>query len=107
MDSRDVYEMIRTVPRGRVTTYGYIASLVGMPKNSRQVGYILKNLPSSGEWSTANVPWWRIVNARGGISPRERTDGVQRQAEMLLVEGVAVSSRGGETFVDMNVYGWT
>lgn len=75
-----VYEAIQEIPYGKVTSYGHIARLVGKPECPRQVGVCLKNLPSpspSGDSSrtkprfhSGNVPWQRVINAKGGISPR-------------------------------------
>src|SRR5438067_13101960 len=64
-----IYAAVRRVPKGRVTTYGAIADLAGLDGHARQVGYALNDLPSG-----SNVPWHRVVNARGEISPRSRGD---------------------------------
>lgn len=74
---------VRKVPRGRVATYGQIALLAGIPKNARQVGTVLRNLPENSK-----VPWHRIVNSQGRIS--DRGDGVFAglQRYLLVEEGV-------------------
>ncbi|KAH3677451.1 hypothetical protein OGATHE_000925 [Ogataea polymorpha] len=53
-----------------------------------------------------SLPWWRVVNSQGMISKRERADAVREQASLLRGEGVIVSERGGEYFVDLNKFGW-
>lgn len=83
------YAVIRTIPRGRVMTYGDVASHAGYFGWARRVGYALFAL------SDAGVPWWRVVNAKGAISPgRGRGDGAARQRELLGVEGVVFGASG-------------
>ena len=53
-----IYAVVRRVPKGRVATYGQIAKLAGIPKNSRQVGTVLRSIPHGIE-----IPWYRIVKA--------------------------------------------
>ena len=59
------YDVVRQIPTGRVTTYGTVASLAGLPGRARQVGYALAALRDD-----ATVPWQRVVNAKGEVSPR-------------------------------------
>jgi len=78
-----IYAVVRRIPRGRVATYGQIAFLAGLAGHARQVGYALAALgPES------RVPWHRVINAQGRVSPRALPgwDGVQRQ--LLRREGV-------------------
>ncbi|KAF1987194.1 DNA binding methylated-DNA--cysteine S-methyltransferase [Aulographum hederae CBS 113979] len=104
-----VYHAVQKVPLGRVTSYGHIARLIGYPERPRQVGVALKHLPSADGNSRMNdntVPWQRVVNSKGGISPRG-PDGARRQAEALRREGVQVDSNSmGELSVALEVYGW-
>ncbi|KAL4949530.1 6-O-methylguanine DNA methyltransferase [Aspergillus filifer] len=104
-----VYSLVRLIPPGRVTSYGHIAALLGEPKRPRQVGICLKHLPdpASGEFfHSGNVPWQRVVNARGMISHRG-PGSAARQAERLRDEGVTVDSDSmGEFYVDFGVFGW-
>ncbi|KAI1633811.1 DNA binding methylated-DNA--cysteine S-methyltransferase [Biscogniauxia mediterranea] len=114
-----VYSAVREIPHGRVTTYGHIARLVGTPQRARQVGTCLKYLPRRADTvnddnqnhnnnnNDATVPWQRVINAKGAISPRSQPSGAQSQADALQAEGVAVT-RGslGELLVDLDQYGW-
>ena len=109
-----VYSMVQFCPYGRVTTYGHIAYLLDYPQRARQVGVCLKYLPlyeASREnelpHHDRNVPWQRILNAKGGISPRE-AGGVQRQAAKLREEGVEVDEGRAldEWQVDLDTWGW-
>ncbi|KAL9060190.1 MAG: hypothetical protein Q9162_000804 [Coniocarpon cinnabarinum] len=104
-----VYETIQKIPHGRVTTYGHIAMLVGTPERPRQVGVALKHLPSheaAVEFHNQNVPWQRVINAKGTVTPRGREE-AGRQAAALEAEGVEVT-RGslGEYQVDFARFGW-
>ena len=58
-----IYEVVCRIPRGRVAAYGQVAAEAGLPGHARLVGYALHNLPDD-----TDVPWHRVVNARGGIS---------------------------------------
>ena len=77
-----IYRVISRIPRGRVATYGQIAQLAGVPGGARQVGYALA---ASGD---AKVPWHRVVNARGEISPRAERCFELLQRQLLSREGV-------------------
>ena len=81
--------MVRRIPRGRVATYGQIASLAGLAGHARQVGYALNALPDS----TA-VPWHRVVNAAGRISTRAVPGGELVQRLLLEKEGIRLDGRG-------------
>jgi len=77
-----IYRTVLRIPRGRVATYGQIAELAGVPGGGRQVGYALA---ASGD---APVPWHRVVNARGEISPRAERCFEVLQRQLLAREGV-------------------
>ena len=92
-----IYAIVRRIPKGRVATYGQVASLAGLGGHARQVGYALSALPDR----TA-VPWHRVINARGEVSPRsEGCD--DRQRDLLDAEGVH-SDPGGR--VALSRYRW-
>jgi methylated-DNA-protein-cysteine methyltransferase related protein len=62
---RRIYSVVSRIPRGRVATYGQVARLAGIPGQARLVGYALSALDDR-----SRVPWHRVVNAEGRISPR-------------------------------------
>jgi methylated-DNA-protein-cysteine methyltransferase related protein len=93
-----IWSMVRKIPRGRVATYGQIADLAGFEGHARQVGYALHNLPSPSD-----VPWHRVVNARGEVSPRTAGDSHELQKMLLEGEGVEFSLAGR---VDLGKFGW-
>jgi methylated-DNA-protein-cysteine methyltransferase-like protein len=93
-----IYAVVRRIPRGRVATYGQVAQLAGIPGHARQVGYALHAL----RWGTS-LPWQRVVNARGEISPRSvpGADGIQRR--LLEREGVHFDASGR---IDLTRFRW-
>lgn len=84
-----IYAIVRKIPAGRVATYGQVATLAGIDGHARQVGYALHHLPER-----SNVPWHRVVNARGEISPRSAGDSHELQRMLLEGEGVEFSRDG-------------
>ena len=95
---RAVYELVRRIPRGRVMTYGQIATLLESRLSPRAVGWAMHGAPRG-------VPWQRVVNASGGTSTDrlpEMPPGLQRA--MLEAEGV-VFREGGT--LDLARYRWT
>lgn len=89
--------MVRAIPAGRVATYGQIATLAGLPGHARQVGYALYAL------SDDDVPWHRVINARGEISRRSDPGPEPLQRVMLESEGVVFDEHGR---VDLRRFGW-
>lgn len=86
------------IPPGKVATYGQVAALAGLAGHARQTGYALHALPEGSD-----VPWHRVINARGEVSPRAEPgrDGYQRH--LLEEEGVAFNERGR---VDLARFQW-
>ena len=91
------YALIDSIPRGRVATYGQIAREAGLPRHARHVGHALRELPAS-----SRLPWHRVLNARGEISPRPGGC-FPAQSELLRAEGVDVRDGGR---VDLERYRW-
>jgi len=92
-----IYAVVRRIPRGRVATYGQIATLAGLPGHARQVGYAMHALPSG-----SLVPWHRVINASGGISLRATEWGGLQRA-LLEAEGVRFDREGR---VPLERFGW-
>jgi methylated-DNA-protein-cysteine methyltransferase-like protein len=84
-----IYSVVRRIPRGRVATYGQVASLAGLAGHARQVGYALNALPDG-----TVVPWHRVVNAAGRISARSTPGSELVQQLLLEKEGVRLDARG-------------
>lgn len=99
------YEKMRIVclaiPEGKVATYGQIAMLCGKPKNSRQVGYGLReNL--AGE----DIPAFQVVNGKGELSGAFHFHIPGPQKTLLEADGVEVFWIGHNWCVDLKKYGW-
>jgi methylated-DNA-protein-cysteine methyltransferase related protein len=90
-----IWRAVKRIPRGRVSTYGVIARLAGLPKQARLVGYALHALPEG-----ADVPWQRVVNAKGAISLPPVA--ARRQKALLTAEGIRFSSER----IPLGTYGW-
>ncbi len=78
-----IYDIVRKIPRGRVATYGQIATLVGNPRLSRVVGYALHVNPDP-----STIPCHRVVNRMGQPSPAFAFGGANIQIALLEEEGV-------------------
>lgn len=89
--------VVREVPHGRVATYGQIAWIAGAA-SPRMAGYALGGLPAE-----TDVPWQRVVNGKGGISPRGDPLATDRQRKLLMEEGVRFAADGR---VDLDQFGW-
>lgn len=89
-----VYRVVQRIPPGKVTSYGRIAQMLGRPHAARAVGYALsalKDADSDAAYTSATVPWQRVVNSQGRVSIRHREVTANRQAVLLRAEGVEVS----------------
>jgi methylated-DNA-protein-cysteine methyltransferase-like protein len=94
-----VYRVVRTVPHGRVVSYGGVAAMLGKPRAARGVGQALSVLPDGSD-----VPWWRVVNHNGEISIKGVLHGPAVQRALLESEGVRFDQRGR---IDWKAFGWT
>lgn len=94
----EFYAVVRRVPEGRVATYGQVATLAGHDGHARQVGYALHALPEGSD-----VPWQRVVNARGEVSPRSEPGWEGLQRAILEDEGVDFDARGR---IDLGRFRW-
>lgn len=80
-----VYEITRTIPYGRVTSYGAIARCIGAPRSARMVGWALNN--SNKE----NIPAHRVVNRNGLLTGKHHFGGTNLMQQLLENEGVEVA----------------
>jgi methylated-DNA-protein-cysteine methyltransferase-like protein len=92
-----IYAAVRQIPVGRVATYGQIARLVG-GCSAQMVGFALAALPNGSD-----VPWQRVINAKGKISPRGIGFGSLIQRTLLEEEGIVFMQ---DEIIDLNTYGW-
>jgi len=93
-----VIEIIKKIPVGRVTTYGTIATLAGLPRGGRLVGGVL-------HFNTEkhNLAWQRIINRNGFISTRCLEHPKPLQKALLEQEGIEDSK---DFVIDLKKYGW-
>ncbi len=83
-----IYRCIKCIPEGKVATYGQIAKLIDA-SGARQVGYALSSTPAD-----MNLPWHRVINAKGEISQRSDGKADSEQQTRLLAEGVMLNKHG-------------
>ena len=92
-----IWRTVRRIPHGRVATYGQIALIAGYPRQARLAGYALHHIPER-----LDIPWHRVINARGEISFPKGSSHYEMQLNRLLEEGVEfVRDR-----VNLDRYGW-
>jgi methylated-DNA-protein-cysteine methyltransferase-like protein len=91
-----VYELTAQIPKGKVTTYGEMARILGM-RDSRKIGWALHANKS------ALVPCHRVVNKEGRLAPNFAFNGAEEQRRRLEAEGVKFVD---EMHVDLKICGW-
>lgn len=97
MNFKDVVlKFVKKIPYGKVTTYGTIATLAGVPRGARLVGGVL-------HFNIDETPWHRVINRHGFISTTCLDHPKQLQRALLVAEGVEVSS---DFMIDLKKYGW-
>jgi methylated-DNA-protein-cysteine methyltransferase related protein len=94
----DVYEVVRQVPAGRVTTYGAIAQYLALRAGARMVGWAM-----NGCHARPDVPAHRVVNRRGILSGKHFFGSPTRMQELLEAEGVGVED---DTVIDFKTRLW-
>ena len=85
-----VYDAVKMIPKGRVSTYGEIAGYLGLRTAARQVGFALAALPDDRD----DVPWHRVVNAAGKLAMRGDGEPSGEQFERLSAEGITIRPSG-------------
>ncbi len=92
-----IYDTVRQIPRGRVASYGQIARLVG-GCSAQMIGFAMAALPEGSD-----VPWQRVINRQGKISPHGYGLGSLVQRQLLEDEGVEFDLEG---CIDWDRFGW-
>jgi methylated-DNA-protein-cysteine methyltransferase-like protein len=96
----EIYAIVRQIPKGKVATYGQIAAMTNRLGHARLVGYALHRVAPD----PLNVPWHRVINAKGEISYSIfRQGGDYLQHNLLEEEGVVFSREGK---IDLKKYQW-
>jgi len=94
---QDVFELVRSIPHGRVMNYGQISEMMAGRLSPRAVGWMLHRCPEE-------IPWQRVVNASGGCST-DRLPDFPRGLQRSLLEAEGVEFRANGT-LDLEVYRW-
>ncbi len=92
-----IWQIVASIPQGKVATYGQIAQLAGYPGYARFVGQTLKKLPKGSQ-----LPWFRVINAQGKISFPKSSDAYKRQYEYLQKEGIVFKNER----ISLAIYAW-
>ena len=93
-----VWQVVASIPKGRVATYGGVAEKAGLARAARRVGSALRGLPPDSK-----IPWHRVVNAGGKISLPEGSASRRTQRDRLEREGVLFGKTGR---IDLERFGW-
>lgn len=91
-----IWNIVSSIPRGKVASYGQVARLAGLQRRARLVGTAL------GEAPAGRLPWHRVINAQGRIALPPNSPGFHEQRKRLREEGVLVVKGR----VDLRKYGW-
>ena len=93
-----IYDVVKLIPYGKVATYGQVADLAGLMGKPRVVGYALFRVTKE-----TNIPWHRVVNAKGEVSRSSLRDGNDDlQQRMLEAEGIVFDKKK----IDFKKYRW-
>lgn len=95
--AKRIYEVVRSIPEGRVMSYGQVARMAGNPRGARAVGFVLHRNPEPGV-----IPCHRVVFRDGSTCTGYAFGGPEVQRELLRAEGVGLLEDGR---VDMKTYG--
>jgi methylated-DNA-protein-cysteine methyltransferase-like protein len=108
--AQTVWRIVRQIPPGQVATYGQIAVMLPPPEGSdptefrklapKWVGEAMNQVSSV---DSKNIPWWRVVNAKGGISLPKGSAVALQQASRLKKEGVEFDAKEQ---IDLAKFGW-
>ncbi len=94
----NVYDVVRLIPKGRVTSYGAIAKYLGTPRSSRMVGWAMNNAHSYHD-----VPAHRVVNRNGLLTGRHHFSTEDEMEKRLSKEGIRVKN---DAIADFEKYFW-
>ena len=94
---QDIYDIVKRIPEGKVTSYGRIAKMVNC--GARQVGYAMAATPNGH-----NIPWHRVINSKGEVSARKEGDSDHYQRNLLIGEGIVFNKHSR---IDFDKYGWS
>ena len=88
-----VYEVVKKIPYGKITTYGAIAKKIGAPKSARMVGYAL-----NASFGNEEIPAHRVVNRKGVLTGKHHFQGTNLMQQLLESEGIKVKDNVVQNF---------
>jgi methylated-DNA-protein-cysteine methyltransferase-like protein len=91
---QDVYDVVRLIPKGRISTYGAVASYLGAKSSSRMVGWAMNGCPK-------NVPAHRVVNRQGLLTGKHHFPTLSTMESRLKKEGIIVVDDKVQKFKDL------
>ncbi len=94
-----VYKVVRLIPRGRITSYGAIASYLGSAQSSRMVGWAMNSAHSL----TEKIPAHRVVNRNGLLTGKAHFETIDRMQKLLEAEGLVIKN---DQIKDFETYFW-
>ncbi len=101
--NHQVWDIVRQIPAGKVATYGQIARMLPPPDGVEEKAYRAfapRWVGSAMAKCPEDVPWQRVINSKGEISPRP---GAEHQRQLLEEEGVAFNE---SSRIDLKIFGW-
>lgn len=93
-----VYEVVKQIPYGKITTYGAIAKKIGASRSARMVGYAL-----NASHLNEDIPAHRVVNRKGVLTGKHHFQGTNLMQQLLESEGVKIKDN---TVQDFEEYFW-
>lgn len=93
---QDVWDVVKLIPKGRVTSYGAIAKYLGTGMSARMVGWAMNSCPG-------DVPAQRVLNRNGMLTGKHHFETETTMEELLVADGVKVEN---DKVVDFNNLNW-
>lgn len=93
-----VWELVGIIPKGKVASYGQLATMLGHPRRARHIGFALNQTPDN-----LVLPWHRVINSKGRISFSDNSEQYLLQKAMLEAEKVRFTDNGS---IDFKEFGW-
>jgi len=98
---KKIWRVVQAIPSGKVSSYGAIADIAGLPGRARLVGKCLGQVPKDG-FCGRPVPWFRVLRSDGSIAFPIGSEAFDRQKALLMDEGVFVKGRR----INLNDFSW-
>ncbi len=90
-----VYEVVKQIPYGKITTYGAIAKKIGASRSARMVGYAL-----NASHLNEDIPAHRVVNRKGVLTGKHHFQGTNLMQQLLESEGIKIKDNTVQNFDD-------